>query len=279
MMSKSSERVETPTNLDILCGRGRAHFQHEGNVRFRMMIAAHLGSYQNAESRFVKTKIIRALTSGILAASGRFLKRSSKSEPWSVMGYEGCLHKVGHALRDACANKVQCVVDTHRLLSQRKPNDESLRQALDVAAGKVSAAQKAVDATASNTSTPSLSKDCYKLAPSCGSTKTAQSPQHHTDACHQSEESTSSFDSCEYIDGSNVDQHEALFSSREVADFQISPMDMRAPLLECVDPNIFNICDGQSFDAGADEEDLEDIEFARMIRRLLEDVTASWPLL
>ena len=116
-MKRLPETVETPTNLDILCGRGIAHFKHEGNVRFRMIISTYIEKYKNAISRQDKTDVIRKVTHDILKVGGRFLKKPPKSfgdSPWwFVMNLHCAYQKVGHALRDASIEKTQCMRLNH----------------------------------------------------------------------------------------------------------------------------------------------------------------------
>ena len=111
--------VETPGPLDILCGRGLVHFQHEGNARFRMIIACHVGSYQAAKSKPEKSKKIRSLTEEIRESGCRFLKRSKKTgNKWTVVGAKEEYEKISHALRDACSNKVRCMKEMHQNFSE-----------------------------------------------------------------------------------------------------------------------------------------------------------------
>ena len=49
--------VETPAEMDIICGRGKNILTHPGNQRFRNLILARRDEYQRAEKRDTKSRI------------------------------------------------------------------------------------------------------------------------------------------------------------------------------------------------------------------------------
>ena len=119
----TGEIVENPSNLDILCGRGVGNFHHEGNLRFRVVIASNISRYANADSRRKKSEIIEGVTDSIIQAGGRFLHKAAASKakvptPWCVSDIKLAREKVGHALRDACSNRVRCLTEMHKCLKR-----------------------------------------------------------------------------------------------------------------------------------------------------------------
>ena len=110
-----NETTDSPRATDILCGRGLAFFYHAGNVSFRVAIASNVAKYIAAQSKNEKTLVVRAVVQGILESGARFLKKhGTKGGLWIVAGPKTCRQKVGHALRDASTNKVQCVATLHK---------------------------------------------------------------------------------------------------------------------------------------------------------------------
>jgi hypothetical protein len=63
-----------PTDKDVLCGRGKTNFLHEGNIKFRQHVGANLEAYINAQTRSQKSALVKAIADYVLKQGGRFLK-------------------------------------------------------------------------------------------------------------------------------------------------------------------------------------------------------------
>ena len=63
-----------PTNKDVLCGRGKTNFFHEGNEKFRQVVGAYLEAYINAQNRSQKSAIVKEIADCVMQQGGRFLK-------------------------------------------------------------------------------------------------------------------------------------------------------------------------------------------------------------
>jgi hypothetical protein len=63
-----------PTNKDVLCGRGKTNFFHEGNAKFRQAVGAYLEDYIEAQNRSQKSAIVKEIADCVLQQGGRFLK-------------------------------------------------------------------------------------------------------------------------------------------------------------------------------------------------------------
>ena len=50
-----------PTEFTVLCGRGRAAYDHVGNKRLRMLVDSKLDQYSAARSKFQKTLITTSI--------------------------------------------------------------------------------------------------------------------------------------------------------------------------------------------------------------------------
>lgn len=101
------ERVY-PTNNDILCGRGVACFQHEGNQQFRTTVALHLPKYTHSKtSRHQKTILIQNIVENQFQDGVRFLKECDGG--WVALTRNESLTKVGQSLRDAAAKMKRCL--------------------------------------------------------------------------------------------------------------------------------------------------------------------------
>lgn len=108
----SSAIFLSPREEDILVGRGgKTSFLHEGNIGLRAMIAENVDDFARAPTREEKTKIVRSIMHFVLDRGGRFLKKDSHKSPnWYLAGFNDARNKISHALRDAAADKVKCMV-------------------------------------------------------------------------------------------------------------------------------------------------------------------------
>ena len=134
----------SPTNNDVLCGRGKTHFFHEGNAKFREVVGKHLEDYLNAPTRPQKSQIVKDIADKILGQGSRFLRKKGKHDKWWYDGgvatarakvrvqlvvesgicyrwrmpsplnaISSLLQQVGHALRDASGSKSETIMNIH----------------------------------------------------------------------------------------------------------------------------------------------------------------------
>lgn len=92
--------VETPSDTDVLLGRGAGCWNHPGNRTFRDIVHKHLCSYDNAKLRVEKTHIVSVILDLVHANNGRFLKKDHITKKWHVVDRQVANEKIGHAIRD-----------------------------------------------------------------------------------------------------------------------------------------------------------------------------------
>jgi hypothetical protein len=88
------------TSSDVLSGRDKQAFGHEGNNYFRDLVQIHREAYQGSRRRADKNAITKKVIGLIQDNNGRFLKQD-KNNQWTVMSDEMIYEKVSHALRGA----------------------------------------------------------------------------------------------------------------------------------------------------------------------------------
>lgn len=95
-----------PSPLDVLCGRGRKCYFHEGNVRFRDIVQAKLAKYSAATTKMEKGGIISEVHEEICEQSGvgGFVKKDENNR-WYDVGEFLAREKVSQAFRDALQDK------------------------------------------------------------------------------------------------------------------------------------------------------------------------------
>uniref|UniRef100_A0A7S2NTP9 DUF6824 domain-containing protein n=1 Tax=Leptocylindrus danicus TaxID=163516 RepID=A0A7S2NTP9_9STRA len=90
----------TPGPHDVLCGRGGRINSHEGNVKFREIIATRKADYLSPATRKLQKAVIaQEVVDVIRNKGGRFLKEKS-SGVWEEVTDEKAKKKCGQALRE-----------------------------------------------------------------------------------------------------------------------------------------------------------------------------------
>lgn len=99
---------------DVLFGRGSGPNDHEGNVRFRQLVADRKSQYMATNHRLTKTKIAREIVQLVLTGNGRFLRRvetkeleemglSEGTECYELVDDDTIMEKAKQALRQNAA--------------------------------------------------------------------------------------------------------------------------------------------------------------------------------
>ncbi|KAL7571517.1 hypothetical protein ACA910_020936 [Epithemia clementina (nom. ined.)] len=88
-----------PGEFDVCCGRGKRHWNHMGNVRFRRFIQSSVERYMDAPSKNDKTAVVVSIVDDIRNMGGCFLKEDLRGS-WYDIGDHQAREKVGHSLRD-----------------------------------------------------------------------------------------------------------------------------------------------------------------------------------
>mmetsp|Transcript_18808 Transcript_18808/g.27815 ORF Transcript_18808/g.27815 Transcript_18808/m.27815 type:complete len:223 (-) Transcript_18808:319-987(-) len=108
--------VIKPNPTDVLCGRGKTCFEHEGNDAFRKVVARHIDAYSIAPTKKAKMQVVVRVVDIVISQGGRFLIRNHVGGPhyWVDGGSKQGKKKTGHALRDALRGRVKCVEKLRR---------------------------------------------------------------------------------------------------------------------------------------------------------------------
>jgi hypothetical protein len=110
----------TPTDEDILCGRGKACGKHPGNKKFSAAIRANLQTYGEAPKRVDKSNVVVSIIRSLRENGGRFIKQDKRSKQYYELT-DGQAHgKTGHAIRDLikCNNGPSSSISRRRTSSR-----------------------------------------------------------------------------------------------------------------------------------------------------------------
>jgi len=94
--------------LDVLCGRTKHCFHHEGNHRFRQLIAQYADQYRMAETKKAKGQAVMHIADLIIEQGGRFLTYTPDGT-WVDGGRSLGRKKIANAFRDALRGRVKCM--------------------------------------------------------------------------------------------------------------------------------------------------------------------------
>lgn len=103
-----------PTAQDVLCGRGGATNNHEGNRAFRSIVASHQREYLSAKKK-EKAAIARRIVSIVQDNGGRFLRKNGST--WEEVSDKKATEKTSQALREG--------LDVRRKLGVKSPRRDS----------------------------------------------------------------------------------------------------------------------------------------------------------
>eukprot|EP00546_Thalassionema_frauenfeldii_P020157 CAMPEP_0178903416 /NCGR_PEP_ID=MMETSP0786-20121207/5143_1 /TAXON_ID=186022 /ORGANISM="Thalassionema frauenfeldii, Strain CCMP 1798" /LENGTH=422 /DNA_ID=CAMNT_0020574781 /DNA_START=49 /DNA_END=1317 /DNA_ORIENTATION=- len=89
-----------PSNLDVLCARGKRAYMHPGNVWMNDLLVSKNDEFNEASSRFAKSIIVRQCIQALQERGGLFLREETLgSEHWVEAEFERIRDKISHALR------------------------------------------------------------------------------------------------------------------------------------------------------------------------------------
>mmetsp|Transcript_1240 Transcript_1240/g.2684 ORF Transcript_1240/g.2684 Transcript_1240/m.2684 type:complete len:280 (+) Transcript_1240:331-1170(+) len=97
----NNDVTESPTQVDVLLGRGVATTRHPGNKRFRSIVSEHITVYATSTKK-QKMTISRSIVEKI-KADGRFLEKEAGTGLWHEVDDRRALEKTAQALRDGAA--------------------------------------------------------------------------------------------------------------------------------------------------------------------------------
>jgi hypothetical protein len=111
-----------PTMYDVICGRGKGHYNKPGNKRFRTIVSQYVESYKPCQSRIHKSLILQQIIERVQEQdNGRaqFLRYDSKLKCWCRMSLDHTREKVGHAMRECSQSSSLSVADKQKRSAAR----------------------------------------------------------------------------------------------------------------------------------------------------------------
>lgn len=93
--------VASPSELDVLCGRGGKSNHWTGNKRYRQVISSMRRNYRDIETKAAKTDLSAAIVSHVHSYGGRFLRLERTTGKYYVLSTAEARKKTSQALRES----------------------------------------------------------------------------------------------------------------------------------------------------------------------------------
>jgi len=92
---------------DVVCARGRAHWDHPGNALYRKLIGFAKNQYSMQNNRIGKSQIVSEIIDAVHNSNGRFIKKVGKGKScyWVECDENFIREKVTQSLRDGLSFK------------------------------------------------------------------------------------------------------------------------------------------------------------------------------
>jgi hypothetical protein len=105
----------TPTDEDILCGRGKACGKHPGNKKFSAAVKANLQAYGEASKRLEKSNVVASILGSLRENGARFIKQDKRTKQYHELSDRQAHVKTGHAIRDLLKQNIEPYSSISRL--------------------------------------------------------------------------------------------------------------------------------------------------------------------
>lgn len=156
-----------PSDMDIICQKGRTAFNHIGNQHFRETVGLHLESYKNAPTKFSKSIIVNKIVDLTRQNCTRgFVRFNKDTNCWYEIGDTLAREKVGFTIRDELRKKDPVFMKAQRTKKRdlkRKRTAERNRSHMTaiVAALKVADKSLLLDAVTRNSEPETATPDAH----------------------------------------------------------------------------------------------------------------------
>jgi len=118
---------------DVVCVRGKAYWDHEGNQIYRKLIECAKTRYSNASNRFAKSMIVSEIIDAVHRSGARFTKKVGKGKIsyWVECKENFVREKVTQSLRDALSFKYSSSTKRKKERKAMKVQEEKIHGNID----------------------------------------------------------------------------------------------------------------------------------------------------
>ena len=94
-----------PGDYDVICGRGKQTFTHQGNKHLRSIVQMYSKQYSQAATKTIRTNIVTEVIQWFKARGSGFVKKDPETGIWTEAGEVLIREKVGQHFRNCLGNK------------------------------------------------------------------------------------------------------------------------------------------------------------------------------
>lgn len=126
--------LETASEFDVICGRGRSTFNHAGNKRFRDIVRQHLKSYSSAtDNKTKKSNVISSVIKDIRSSGGNFVKYRPETGRFENVSERLAREKVGGCMRDILHFQYSSstTAKKYRRIAKKNYEDEQIQNVVE----------------------------------------------------------------------------------------------------------------------------------------------------
>jgi hypothetical protein len=133
-LSASTSRTERsqlgvdfqPSDSSVICGRGKASYEHPGNCRLRMLVSTFASDYSHASRKTAKSAIVANIVAEIRQEGGVFCKYEQGA--WFEIAAYNAREKVSALLRDLLPSDYRSSAKAKTTLRRARGNEQRRTQ-------------------------------------------------------------------------------------------------------------------------------------------------------
>jgi hypothetical protein len=91
----------SPSSKHVICARGKSYWDHEGNKKYRQLIAAATKKYQEATNKGEKSSVVSDIVESIHRQGGGFVKKSPTGTGFVQISEQYMRERISQSLRDS----------------------------------------------------------------------------------------------------------------------------------------------------------------------------------
>mmetsp|Transcript_31852 Transcript_31852/g.53233 ORF Transcript_31852/g.53233 Transcript_31852/m.53233 type:complete len:147 (-) Transcript_31852:69-509(-) len=77
-----------PSDVDVICGRGKGSLKHDGNARYLQLIRDNMDKYRSAQKKVDRSVIVTNIISSLRNEGARFVRCEDRTGRWWEIGDE-----------------------------------------------------------------------------------------------------------------------------------------------------------------------------------------------
>jgi len=107
----SPGEITEPSDIDVICGKGKRMMNHIGNIRYRQLVQSRAIQFGTCVDLKEKNAVAANIVSEIRKAGGHFLGKNDKTGTYHDIGDKDAIKRAKQAMRDSIKRAKQAMRD------------------------------------------------------------------------------------------------------------------------------------------------------------------------